>query len=198
MWLVFIFLFLIIFIRFGVYFSKTIITLNKIVITSKVFKINYRISVYIWGKIRILNPIGNEKGIKIGFLFISYEKIIKRINVEELTKKTFKSIKIYNVKYLKLVIEKIIGECKIGSEDIFITISSITVFSIFLGNFIGKQENTSKRSKVLKRCKYKIIPEFGKNVIEFIGDLSLSFKTRRLGIFLRTKEHTKFKMLVGG
>ena len=56
-----------------------------------------------------------------------------------------------------------------------------------------------KNKKIeMSKYQYKILPEFGKNILIFNGNISISFKTRRISIFLSSKEHTKFKILVGG
>ena len=201
--------------RIGLFFSKTKITINYINISEDNIKIKAHISLYIFNKFKILTIRCSEKGIKIGFIFISYNKILKNINTEEFVKKTFKPINMKKIKYLEMILEKMHINCKIGTEDLFITVSIITIISTFLSIFLENQLTQNNNKKILKiisrkkyrfknkkiemrKYQYKILPEFGKNILVFDGIISISFKTRRISIFLRPKEHTKFKILVGG
>lgn len=205
----------IIFLRIGLFFSKTKLTINNINLCETNFKIDAQISLYIFYKFKILTIKCNEKGLKIGRMFISYDKIARKVNPEEFVKKTFKPISFNKIKKLNILLEKMYIECKIGTEDMFITVGIVTLISvllsIFLGNELSKKENKkdlnditpkilriSNRKDKIDRYKYRVMPEFGKNIFIFRGDLSISFKTRRIGIFLNPKEHTKFKILVGG
>ena len=209
MWLVFIIVFLII-LRIGLYFSKTKLTVNNIKVSQDFFEIDAQINVYIFYKFKLLTIKLTEKGFKIGFIFISYKRIIRKLNVEEFVQKTFKPISINKIRRLNIMLEKLYVDCIVGCEDLFVTVSVVTILStilsIYLENKITKRENGKKTkgkeiiiiNKNIKKYKYKIMPEFGKNIFKFSGDLSISFKTRRIGIFLTSKEHTKFKLFVGG
>ena len=208
-------LILIILLRIGLFFSKIKLTINNVKLYEKTFKIDARISLYIFYKFKILTIKCNENGLKIGSKFISYNKLVRKVNPKEFVEKTFEPISFDKIKKLNMFLEKMHIECKIGTEDMFITVSIVTLISIllsvFLENEFSKKEykklfyvTTKKISKITNRrnkidkYKYKIMPEFGKNIFIFNGDLSISFKTRRIGIFLNSKEHTKFKILVGG
>lgn len=206
MWLVFIIAFLILF-RIGLFFSKTKIIINYIHLSENTFQINGKIILYIFYKFKLLTIIFNENGVKIGYIYISYNKILKNMNVEEFTKKTFKPLSINKIKHLDIVLEKLYVDCNIGTEDLFITVSLVTiisvVFSVILEKELVKKKingfNLRNRKRLeIDKYRYKIMPVFGKNILLFKGDLSMSFKTRRIGIFLSPKEHTKFKILVGG
>lgn len=208
-------IFILIIFRIGLFFSKTKITINYINISEGSIKIKAHISLYIFNKFKMLTIRCSEKGIKIGFIFISYNKILKNTNTEEFLKKTFKPIDMKKIKYLEMILEKMHINCKIGTEDLFITVSMVTVIStllsIFLENQLTKNDNKKnlkiisgnnykfKNKKIeMSKYQYKILPEFGKNILIFNGNISISFKTRRISIFLSSKEHTKFKILVGG
>lgn len=201
MWLVFVLLILII-IRIGLFFSKTKISIKYINISEKNFDVDARISLYIFYKFKILTIKCNEVGIKVGPILITYEKIIKSINTEEFVKKTFKPISFYKIKNLNLFVEKMHVDCKIGTENLFITVGIVTVISAFLGIMLEreliKKENKTKTERKMEIYQYRIMPAFGENILLFNGDFAISFKTRRIGIFLSPKEHTKFKILVGG
>ena len=212
MWLVFIFLLLVILIRIGLYFSKTMITINKINISeNNDFEIDFKIVLYIFYKLKFITVRGDRSGLKIGMFYVSYNKIFKNMNVKKITKNTF----FYRIKKLDLILDKMQGNLIIGTEELFLTVNIVAILSIVLGIIVGKTliklRNTrfklkrNKRGEIknktnlsIRKYRYKIIPEFGKNIVKFEGNLSISFKTRRFGIFLRPKEHTKFKILVGG
>ncbi len=190
-----IFLILIIIVRVGLYFSKTKVIIKYLELSKDRFKLELYISIYLFNKIKILTIKFNEFGIKIGFIFISYEKILKKNNVEKFAEKTFSRVSVKKIKSLKLQFEEINFDGIIGTEDVFLSISIVTLISSFLGIVIAKNNKRKINSRVNYR--YNIMTNF-KNNICIKGKILFSFKTRRFGIFLKPKEHNKFKLLVGG
>lgn len=172
MWLVFIFLILII----GLYFSKITINLIKLNITEKDFEFKLKISLYLFSKIKVFSFLLTENGVK-------YKKFLDNSKFEHNVFKILSRIKQFKI-------EKIKAKILIGTEDIFITVFFVTFLSSILGIYLSKQKG---------QFKYEILPEFGKNKIFLEGIFLISFKTRRIRIFFKSKEHTKLnKLLVGG
>ena len=142
-------IFILIIFRIGLFFSKTKITINYINISEGSIKIKAHISLYIFNKFKMLTIRCSEKGIKIGFIFISYNKILKNTNTEEFLKKTFKPIDMKKIKYLEMILEKMHINCKIGTEDLFITVSMVTVISTLLSIFLENQLTKNDNKKIL-------------------------------------------------
>lgn len=186
MWLVFVFVILI----FGIYFSKIKFSISKINISKNIFEFKVKISFYLFSKIKIFSVYFNEKGVKIFFLFVSYEKILKKINIKENFNDAVNKINLKKIKKLNISLEKLDMKCIIGIDDIIANVAIVTLIASIIGFYLSRKKG---------KYRYTILPDFGKNIIIFEGSFAFSLKTRRIRIFFKPKEHTKFnKLLVGG
>lgn len=186
MWLVFVFVILI----FGIYFSKIKFSISKINISKNIFEFRVKISFYLFSKIKIFSIYFNEKGIKVFFIFIPYKKILRKINMKEKITYAFDKIDLRKIKKLNISLEKLDMKCIIGIDDIIINVAIVTLIASIIGFYLSRKKG---------KYRYTILPDFGKNIIIFEGSFAFSLKTRRIRIFFKPKEHTKFnKLLVGG
>lgn len=186
MWLVFVCLFFIL----GIYFSKIKFSIRKINISKDFFDIRLKISIYLFSKIKFFSFYFNEYGIKIFFIFIPYEKILKNVDISKDFSYVLNEINLKKIEKLNITLEKLDMKCIIGIDDIIINVAIVTVLSSAIGIYLAQKKG---------KYRYKIFPKFGNNIIIFQGYLDFSVKTRRIRIFFKPEEHTKFnKLLVGG
>ena len=195
---------IILFVKIGLYYSKTKIIIKNIDIDNNDFKYNVWVSIYLFNKIKFLNFKFSEKGLRLYFIFLPYKKILKENKIEKITENFFKKITINKIKNLKFSLEEINFRACLGIDDVFITINLITIISTLLSYLIARKTTNSKFMKVKtynkknkRKYKFLIKPCFD-NKLYIDGIISLSFKTRNFSIFLNPKEHNKFKLLVGG
>ena len=195
---------IILFVKIGLYYSKTKIIIKNIDIDNNDFKYNVWVSIYLFNKIKFLNFKFSKKKLKNNFIFLTYKKILKENKIEKITENFFKKITINKIKNLKFSLEEINFRACLGIDDVFITINLITIISTLLSYLIARKTTNSKFMKVKtynkknkRKYKFLIKPCFD-NKLYIDGIISLSFKTRNFSIFLNPKEHNKFKLLVGG
>lgn len=192
---------IIFFIRIGLYFSRTKIIIRKVEILNNKIEFEIFLSIYLFNKIKFLSFKFNENGLTFLFVFMPYKKVWNDLETKRFINDVFEKVSFEKLKRLELKIESFDFKADLGVEDVFITVSLVSVLSAILGfAILNEQRKKSIKKRYIRKgnkFKYVIKPCFEKRIY-IKGNILFSFRTRKLGIFLKPKEHNKFKLLVGG
>lgn len=160
MWLVF----LLALILIGIIFSRVEVDLREIYITDKDYNFKIIISLKLFGKIRVLFLKLDRFGIKL----FGKKLNINTNKIKKIDKDTFKLLK-----DLKLDLEKVNFNLKIGLIDLTLTNLAIVLFSSLFPNLVRNRLKS-------ENLRYEVLPEYNKFYISFKGNFSVTVKLLRL------------------
>ncbi len=160
MWLVF----LLALILIGIIFSRVEVDLREIYITDKDYNFKIIISLKLFGKIKVLFLKLDRFGLKL----FGKKLNINTNKIKKIDKDTFKLLK-----DLKLDLEKVNFNLKIGLIDLTLTNLAIVLFSSLFPNLVRNRLKS-------ENLRYEVLPEYNKFYINFKGNFSVTVKLLRL------------------